>query len=215
MLVRTERLTQGVRRGVVGMRERGLAIALSQHPAQGGRNSRPLLDQFQLLPLDLHTRSKNALPLGLRCPFLYSSTNSSHLPWLRKPCGTSFRSRPAFGFAALSPCPVITTFISSLWFLPLPRVWVPNVRPAVVLFYNLALQVLRLICSPLFYAGQLPQSSFVFHTLYTPQSLDFISRLCSPTTVTPSLCVRPWPFVLSLISYMHVTVFCLAFFRCV
>ena len=37
-----------------------------------------------------------------------------------------------------------------------------------MLFYNLALLVLRLICSLPFYAGQLPPSSFISHNLHTP-----------------------------------------------
>ena len=71
---------------------------------------------------------------------------------------------------------------------PPSHVWVACVRPAVVLFYDLALFVLRLICSPLFYAGRHPRTSFIFHPLHTPRSLDLMSCLRFPTITTPSLC---------------------------
>jgi len=174
---------------VVWMRcESESSSSLSANTRLRGRDNPHLLDQSLLLPLDPHTKSKNAPPLSLRCPFLYRGTDPSHLPWPRKPCGTSSRSRPVFDLAVFSPYPVFTAIISSLWFLPLSRVWVLNVRPAVVLFYNLALLVLRLICSPPFYAGQLPPSSFISHNLHTP-GLWISFRVCVFLLLLPRRCV--------------------------
>jgi hypothetical protein len=57
---------------------------------------------------------------------------------------------------------------------------------------------------PLFYTGRRhPPTSFISHSLHTPQSLDLISRLRFPIITTPSLCVRP--LLLSLLSYVHIT----------
>jgi hypothetical protein len=67
------------------------------------------------------------------------------------------QSRLAFDFAVLSlSCPYCYPFIALVFgSTSLSRVWVANVRPAVVLFYNLALLVLRLILfPPLFYVGR-------------------------------------------------------------
>lgn len=57
------------------------------------------------------------------------------------------QSRLACEIIVLSPYPVPTAVFLSLWFCLhfLSVVWVANVRPAVVLFYNPALLVLRLI----------------------------------------------------------------------
>jgi hypothetical protein len=86
------------------------------------------------------------------------------------------QSRPACDLAVLSPYPVLTAVLSSLWLSPtsLPRVRVANVRPAVVLFYDLPLLVLRLIfCSPLFYAGRRhPPIPLISHS--PPQFLDLV-----------------------------------------
>lgn len=103
--------------------------------------------------------------------------------------------------------PVLTAIISSFWFLPLSRVWVSNARP-VVLFCNLALLVLRQICSSLFHAGKLPPSSFIPHNFRTPRSLDLISCLRFPTVITPPLCVQPRPLLLLFLSYTHIVFFC-------
>lgn len=59
---------------------------------------------------------------------------------------------------------LLLSFLALAFLLSPSRVWV-NVRPAVVLFYDLALLVLRLICSPLFYAGRRhPPTSFIFQS---------------------------------------------------
>ena len=105
-------------------------------------------------------------------------------------------SKPACNLVVLLPRPVTTIVRSSLcFFLPLSslsRVWVANVRPAVVLFYDLALLMLPLI--PLCFMpddGTPSLTSFISHSLHTPQSPDLISCLRFPIITIPSLCVRP------------------------
>lgn len=85
-------------------------------------------------------------------------------------------------------------------FSPFSRVWVANVRPAVVLFYDLALLVLLLICSPPLCL--IPDNGARQRHLYlivsTHPSLWISSRLRFPIISTPSLCVRPLSSSLAL-----------------
>ena len=78
----------------------------------------------------------------------------------------------------------------ALFFVSLSRVWVANVRPAVVLFYNLALLVLRLICSHLCF--MLDDGTHRPHlyliVLHTPP-LRISSRVCVFLPSLPYRCV--------------------------
>jgi len=90
-------------------------------------------------------------------------------------------SKLACDSAALTAsCPYCYHFLA-LFFVPLSPVWVANVRPAVVLFYDLALLVLRLICPHLCF---MPDDGTHQPHLYlivsiTPPSLDLISSAFS------------------------------------
>lgn len=125
--------------------------SLSANTRLRGRDNLHLLDQSLLLLHGPHTRPMVDLPLSLLHPSLYRGIGQSPPLRPKKPSGTSSPSRPACDFTVLQPCPVPTTALSSLCFLSLSLspVWVAGVRPAVVLFYNPALFVLRLICPPL------------------------------------------------------------------
>jgi hypothetical protein len=187
--------------------------SLSANMRLRGRDNRHLLDLSLLLPHGPHIRPMADLPPSLPHPSLCRGIDQS--PPLRPKIlsGTSSPSRPACDFAVLSPCPVLTIALSLLWFfsslyLSLSRVWVVGVRLAVVLFYNPALFVLRLICPPpppLFYAGRRsPPTSFISHRLYPPQSLDLISVYVFLSSL-PRCCVfGPSPLLLSLLSYVHI-----------
>jgi hypothetical protein len=121
--------------------------SLSANMRLRGRDNRHLLDQSRLLPLDPHIRRRDGLPPNPQRPSLCRGIDLSPPLQSRNLCGTSSPSRPACDPTVLQPCPVLTAILSSLWFLfSLPRVWVASVRPAVVLFYDLPLFVLRLIC---------------------------------------------------------------------
>jgi hypothetical protein len=87
-------------------------------------------------------------------------------------------------------------------FFPPSRVWVTSVRPAVVLFYDPTLLVLRLILFLRFMPDDGTPTSFIFQSPST-QSLWISSRLRFLIITTPSLCVRP--LLLSLLSYVHIT----------
>lgn len=167
--------------------------SLSANTPLKGRDTLRLLDQSLPLPPDPHPRPKDVLLPNPRPLSLYRGTDPSLL-CPRKLCGTLSQSRPACDCAVPPPCPVVTAILSSLWFFPslsLSRVWVTNVCPAVVLFYDLALLLLPLIFSDLFYAGRRhPPTSLISHSPHTPRSLDFISCLRFPI-ITPSLCVQP------------------------
>lgn len=189
----------------------GSLLSLSASTRLKGRDNPRLLDQSRLLPLDPHIRPKNALPLNPQFLSLCRGIDTSPLPWLRKRCGTLSQSRPACDFAVLKPCPVLTAVLHrscfSLCLTPLSSVWVANVRPAVVLFYDPALLVLRLIWLP---SVLCRTTTATEHHLYliVSQSLDLISCLRFPTIITLSSCVQPRPLLLSVYR-MCILLFCL------
>jgi hypothetical protein len=133
---------QGVRRGMDEMRERELAIALSQHAAQRSRQPTPSR-QVSASPRSPHQAEERPssqppafIPLQRHRPEPSAPTKETveHCPhrdqrvilWYSRRVLSLLPSFPRSGFS-------------------LPLVWIVSVRPAVVLFYNLALLLLRLI----------------------------------------------------------------------
>ena len=110
--------------------------------------------------------------------------------------------------------PVLTAIISSFWFFPLSRVWVSNARP-VVLFCNLALLVLRQICSSLFHAGNYPHHRLYLVTSVHP-GLWTSFRVCVSLLSLPHLCVFSLVLSYSCSCRIRILFFsALALFRCV
>jgi hypothetical protein len=122
---------------------------LSVNTPLRGHDNQHLLDPSRLLPLGPRIALKNDLPLSLPRPYLYKGIDRSPPPQPKKLCGTSSPSIPARDFAVPSHrvLSLLLSFTRSGFSL-LSLVWVASVRPAVVLFYNLAYWCYGLICSP-------------------------------------------------------------------
>jgi len=119
---------------------------LSANMRLKGRDN-PHLDWPPLLLLDPHVRQKDDLPRNPPRLSLYKGIGLSPPLQPKRPSGTSSRSRPVCNLAVSHRVlSLLLSFPALVFLLPLSRVWVASVRPAVVLFYNLALFVLRLIC---------------------------------------------------------------------
>ena len=169
----------------------GSLRSLSANMRLRGRDNRHLLDQSRLLPLDPHIKQKVDLPLNPPRPSLYRDIDLSPPLQSRNPCGTSSPSRPACDPTVSLPYPVLTAVLSPLWFFSsLPRVWVASVRPAVVLFYDPPLFVLRLICPLLCF---MPDGGIYRPHLYLivsiHPSLWISSRVCVFLSSLPRCCV--------------------------
>jgi hypothetical protein len=167
--------------------------SLSANTRLRGLGNPHLLDQYRLLPLDPHIRQRDGLPPNLPRPSPYRGIDPSPPLQPKKPCGTSFPSRPVYDFAVLLPRPVLTAVLSPLCFfssLSLSRVWVASVRPAVVLFYDPALFVLRLICPLLcFMPDDGTHQPHLYLIISIHPSLWISTRVCVSLPSLPRCCV--------------------------
>jgi len=199
---------------------------LSANMRLKGRDN-PHLDWPPLLLLDPHVRQKDDLPRNPPRLSLYKGIGLSPPLQPKRPSGTSSRSRPACDLAVSQPCPVPTAILSPLWFFSfLSRVWVASVRPAVVLFYNLALFMLRLIC-PLSVLCRTTASTdliYISSSPYTPVSGSHLVSAFSYHHYPVAVCVRFSSLALDLIvcpyysssfePFRSVYIFCPSFLLC-